>query len=127
MGLATGGRRVPSAANRALRRNGPAEQAYELKDLVVDYAKQETVQPLRNLGRYFGYGLAGAFALGTGVIFLLLALLRGLQRVQFLNDVRRPEATSFTWAPYLIVMVVGVAVAYGFLRTLINLSKKGQR
>jgi hypothetical protein len=127
MGLATGGRRVPSAANRALRRNGPAEQAYELKDLVVDYAKQETVQPLRNLGRYFGYGLAGAFALGTGVIFLLLALLRGLQRLQFLNDVRRPEATSFTWAPYLIVMVVGIAVAYGFLRTLINLSKKGQR
>ena len=118
---------MPSAANRALRRNGPAEQAYELKDLVVDYAKQETVQPLRNLGRYFGYGLAGAFALGTGVIFLLLALLRGLQRLQFLNDVRRPEATSFTWAPYLIVMVVGIAVAYGFLRTLINLSKKGQR
>ena len=118
---------MPSAANRALRRSGPAEQAYELKDLVVDYAKQETVQPLRNLGRYFGYGLAGAAALGAGVIFLLLALLRGLQRLQFLNDVRRPEATSFTWAPYLIVMVVGVGVAYGFLRTLIKLSKKGQR
>jgi hypothetical protein len=127
MGLATGGRRVPSAANRALRRTGPAEQAYELKDLVVGYAKQETVQPLRNLGRYFGYGLAGAASLGAGVIFLLLALLRGLQRLQFLNDVRRPEATSFTWAPYLIVMVVGVGVAYGFLRTLIKLSKKGQR
>jgi len=118
---------VPSAANRALRRTGPAEQAYELKDLVVDYAKQETVQPLKNLGRYFGYGLAGAASLGAGVIFLLLALLRGLQRLQFLNDVRRPEATSFTWAPYLIVMVVGVAIAYGFLRTLIQLSKKGQR
>ncbi len=118
---------MPSAANRALRRTGPAEQAYELKDLVVDYAKQETVQPLRNLGRYFGYGLAGAASLGAGVIFLLLALLRGLQRLQFLNDVHRPEATSFTWAPYLIVMVVGVGVAYGFLRTLIKLSKKGQR
>lgn len=118
---------MPSAANRALRRSGPAEQAYELKDLVVDYAKQETVQPLRNLGRYFGYGLAGAGALGAGVIFLLLALLRGLQRLQFLNDVKEPDGGTFAWAPYLIVMVVGIAVAYGFLRTLINLSKKGQR
>jgi hypothetical protein len=118
---------VPTGAHRAGRRNGPAEQAYELKDLVVDYAKQETVEPLRNLGRYFGFGLAGATALGTGIIFLLLALLRGLQRLQFLNDTRQPDGGTFAWAPYLIVMVVGIGVAYAFLRTLINLSKKGQR
>ncbi|MFM7064059.1 MAG: phage holin family protein [Actinomycetes bacterium] len=118
---------MPTGAHRPGRRSGPAEQAYELKDLVVDYAKQETVQPLRNLGRYFGYGLAGAAALGTGVVFLLLALLRGLQRLQFLNNVREPDGGTFAWAPYLIVMVVGIGVAYAFLRTLINLSKKGQR
>lgn len=110
----------------SLRGGGATEQANELKDLVVGYAKQETIGPLRNLGRYLGFGLAGSVAIGSGVIFLLLALLRGLQRVALLSDPQRFEGGRLAWAPYLIVMVVGVAVAVGFLRTLLNMSKKGR-
>lgn len=109
-----------------LRRSGPTEQVNELKDLVVGYAKQETIGPLRNLGRYLGFGVAGSVAIGSGVIFLLLALLRGLQRLAFLSDPQRFEGGRLAWAPYLIVMVVGVLVAIGFLRTLIKMSKKGR-
>ena len=117
----------PSTRRTALRRgSGPTEQVAELKELVVGYAKQETVGPLRNLGRYLGFGIAGSVAIGAGVVFLLLALLRGLQRLAFLSDPDRFEGGRLAWAPYLIVMVVGIAVAVAFLRTLLNMSKKGR-
>jgi len=57
----------------------PADHATDLKDLVIGYAKQETVDPLKTLGRYLGFGIGGAIAIGIGCVFLLLALLRALQ------------------------------------------------
>lgn len=42
----------------------------ELRDLVVTYVKQETIVPLRQLGRYIGFGIAGALLLGLGVVLL---------------------------------------------------------
>ncbi len=60
-------------------RKKPADHVSELKDLVVGYAKQETVDPLRSLGRYLGLGVGGAVLVGLGSVLLLLALLRGLQ------------------------------------------------
>ena len=42
----------------------------ELKELVVSYVKQETLVPLRQLGRYVGFGVAGALLLGLGVVLL---------------------------------------------------------
>ena len=65
---------------------GPATQVTELKDMVVAYARQETVDPLRTLGRHLGFGIGGALVIGTGWVFALLALLRGLQRIEFFND-----------------------------------------
>ncbi len=108
------------------RRLGATEHANELKDLVVGYAKQETVGPLRNLGRYLGFGLSGSVAIGSGILFLLLALLRGLQRITVLNNPEKFDGGRFAWAPYVIVMIVGIAIAVLFLRTLMNLSKKGR-
>ena len=62
------------------------EQVGELKNLVVGYAKQETVEPLKSLGRYVGFGAAGGTCVGIGVVLLMLALLRGLQRIEAIND-----------------------------------------
>ena len=96
----------------------------ELKDLVVAYAKQETVEPLKTLGRYLGYGLAGAICLGLGLSLLLLALLRGLQRIEVFNDPFEVGGGSFTWVPYGITALVGAIVVALFLRKLISTTNK---
>jgi len=71
-------------------------------DLVVGYVKQETVGPLKDLGRFVAYGTIGSFFLGIGSILLLVALLRALQE----------ETGTFhgnlSWIPYLIVASFGL-------------------
>ena len=57
----------------------PAQEIDELRDLIVGYAKQEAVDPLKNLGRWVGYGVAGALLIGAGVVCAGVALLRFLQ------------------------------------------------
>jgi hypothetical protein len=107
---------------------GPAEQLTEIKDLVVAYAKQETIDPLKTLGRYLGYGIAGALVIGTGLVFALLALLRGLQQL----DVFNPTPTDggdgrFSWAPYGITFAVGVLIVGLFLRSLYRMTQQRER
>jgi hypothetical protein len=79
-------------------------QIQEAVELVKAYARQETLEPLRNTGRFLGFGLAGAFLLGIGVLLLLLAGLRVLQT--------ETDAFDGTWSfvPYLIVFVVAVLI-----------------
>jgi hypothetical protein len=75
----------------------------ELKDLATAYAKQETIDPLRGLGRFLGWGVGGSVMLGIGVVLMILAGLRALQT--------QTDATftgSLTWLPYLITVVVGL-------------------
>ena len=80
----------------------------ELWELTKDYARQETVDPLKGVARYVGAGLAGVFIGGLGVIMLMLALLRALQ---LLTRKHEPLSGSLTWVPYLIVLIVGAALA----------------
>ena len=88
---------------------GAATQIAELKTLVVGYAKQETVDPLKTLGRYLGFGLAGSLTLGLGLSLLLLALLRGLQKVPALQD------PTWNWVPYLAAGVAGALLVGIFM------------
>jgi hypothetical protein len=84
--------------------DNPQQDVRELKDLVIAYAKQETVEPLKGLGRYIGYGLAGALLIGTGVGFLAIGLLRLLQgnRGWAVNG-------NWSWVPYVVdVVLLGV-------------------
>lgn len=76
----------------------------ELKELVVDYVKQETVVPLRSLGRYLAFGIVGAFLLGLGVVLLGVGGLRALQ-----TETGSTLTDDWSWAPYLIVVVVMLA------------------
>jgi hypothetical protein len=73
----------------------------DLKDLLISYAKQETVDPLRNLGRYLGFGLAGMALLTLGTFFLGMSLLRFLQTM-----VGGVFDGFWSWVPYVIVMIV---------------------
>jgi len=76
--------------------------ATELWELATSYAKQETIDPLKGLGRFLGYGVGGAIALGIGVLLLLLAGLRALQ-----TETGTTFTGNLSWAPYLIAVAVG--------------------
>jgi hypothetical protein len=92
--------------------DNPQETVRELRELVVAYTKQETVEPLKDLGRYAAYGIAGSVLMGTGIMFVEIGMLRLLQ------GWGPPDAQNFTgnwsWAPYAIV-VVGSFVVAGLL------------
>lgn len=79
----------------------------ELKELVVDYVKQETVVPLRQLGRYLVFGIVGAFLLGLGVVLLGVGGLRALQ-----TETGATFTGDWSWAPYgIVVVMMGVGGA----------------
>lgn len=76
----------------------------ELKDLTVTYAKQETVDPLKGLGRFVGFGVGGSFVLGLGLCLLGLAVLRALQ-----TETGDTFAGNWSFVPYLVtILVLGV-------------------
>jgi Putative Actinobacterial Holin-X, holin superfamily III len=72
----------------------------EVIDLVKTYVRQETIGPLKGLGRKVGIGVAGALLIGLGVFFLSLGLLRLIQ-----DKVPRLATGSLSWLSYLIVVV----------------------
>ena len=87
--------------------DNPQQTIRELKELIVAYAKQETVDPLKSLGRYIAFGLLGALLIGTGVMFLAMGALRALQ-----GDHKGPHFNgNMSWAPYGIVVVGTLALA----------------
>jgi hypothetical protein len=88
------------------------EVATELWGLTKDYARQETIEPLKGVGRYLGYGAVGALLLAVGVIMLMLAGLRALQ-----TETGDALDGNLSWAPYLIVLVVaGTLVLWALSR-----------
>jgi len=76
----------------------------ELRDLVVTYVKQETVVPLKQLGRYVGFGSAGALLLGLGSLLLGVGGLRALQ-----TETGDTFKGDWSWAPYGIMFVTLIA------------------
>lgn len=77
----------------------------DVLDLVRDYAKQETLTPLRGAGRWLALGSAGAVFLGLGLSLVLLGILRLLQTETTAFD------GAFSWVPYLLVLVVCLVLA----------------
>ena len=78
----------------------------ELFQLVVDYVKQETLDPLKGLGRFILFGVAGSVALAIGLVILSIAFLRFVQ-----GETGTTFSGNLSWLPYLICAVVVVAVA----------------
>ena len=82
------------------------ETLQDLRDLLVAYARQETLDPLKNIGRFLGYGFGAVTLFIIGTLFLAMSLLRGLQTLT--GDV---FVGFWSWVPYLIVLLALVAVA----------------
>ena len=75
----------------------------DLKELTIAYAKQETVDPLKGLGRYLGYGIGGSLVFGLGSVLLLLSALRALQ-----TETGSTFTGSLSFVPYVIVALAAV-------------------
>jgi hypothetical protein len=73
--------------------------------LTVDYLKQETIQPLKGLGRFLYMGIAGSFFLAFGILLILLGVLRLLQ-----TETGTALTGDWSWVPYAAVVVLGLAV-----------------
>ena len=81
-------------------------QIGELWRLVLAYFRQETVEPVRNLGRFVAFGVAGSLVLGIGVGLLLLAVLRFFQ-----TETGSTFTGHLSWVPYVIMFVVSLVLA----------------
>ncbi len=79
--------------------------ASELWELSTAYAKQETIDPLKGLGRFVGWGVGGAIVLGIGVVLLMLGGLRALQ-----TETSTTFTGNLSWLPYLITVVAGLVL-----------------
>jgi hypothetical protein len=95
----------------------------ELWTLTKDYARQETIDPLKGIGRYLAYGFAGAVLTSIGVILMMLALLRALQ-----DKTGSTFHDNLSWVPYVIVLTVGtVVVVFAFSRISKNRNRDQDR
>lgn len=105
-----------AAGNENTRKKGPKETVEELKELVVGYARQETVEPLKRLGLWVGYGIGGALLVSIGLIIMSIGGLRALQ-----TQTGEHLTGSLTWVPYAIT-VGGLAIVMGIFAALMTRS-----
>lgn len=82
----------------------------ETYELVRDYAKQETVGPLRGAWRWLGVGVLAAFFVSIGIVILLLATLRLAQDL-ILHTWWPEQADGLSFLPYVATLVVGLLVS----------------
>ena len=90
-----------------------SEQIADTVQMVKEYAIQETLGPVKNAGKWIGFGLLGATLIGLATAFLSLGLLRMVQT-------EWPGAFDGRWTkllPYLFALLLCVVVAVlAFLR-----------
>ena len=87
------------------RRGRFSASGNETVRLVVDYVKQETLDPLKGLGRFVVAGIAGSVALAAGLVVLSVGFLRLLQ-----TETGSAFTGNLSWLPYVICAVVLIAV-----------------
>lgn len=98
--------------SRFRRRPAPTDQVTDLVDSVKQYARQETIEPLKGAARWVAVGSLAALSLGLAMVFLALAVLR---LSQDLGGTTLDGSWSFVH--YLITLVVvSILVAVSFSR-----------
>lgn len=81
----------------------------DVLDLVVSYAKQETIEPLRGAMRWILWGLASMAFICTGLVFIVLGVVRVTQDV--LGDSFQHSWSFVSYFVGVLACVVVVAFA----------------
>ena len=97
---------VPERARRGGGASRIPGSGGEVAQLVLDYAKQETLGPLKALGRFVAFGVLGSSFLAVGLLILLLAGLRALQ-----TETGTTFSGNRSWLPYVATAGAATAVA----------------
>ncbi len=117
---------MPPEETRAQQDRGRGAAVGDTVELVRRYVVQETVGPLRQIGKRLAFGAAGGLLLCVGFVVLLLAVLRVLQ-----TETGTFFAGNVSFAPYLITAAVGAGVIAGavvvLLRAINRSSQPGDR
>lgn len=84
----------------------------DLKTMVTDYAKQQTVEPLKHLGKWAGFGIGGGVMLIIGAFLSSLGVLRLFQKMSFLTKEEDGVMvdTAWTFVPYMFTFLILIAV-----------------
>ena len=77
----------------------------ELRQVTVDYTKQETLQPLKGLIRYLAFGTLASVCFGIGFTLWVVAGLRALQ-----TETGTTFTGNWSFAPYFITLLVTAVV-----------------
>jgi hypothetical protein len=85
---------------------GDSGQIGQVIELVKEYARQETLGPIKGAGRWLAAGVAGAVLLGTGCVFLVLGVLR-MAQTEYGKSFR---GSWVSMLPYLFAFLASVAV-----------------
>ena len=93
-----------STWRKFLRGNSVQRDLDEIKALALRYIKEETIQPIKEMGRFVLWGAVGSLLVGFGYFFLLFGALR------FLQDQFKVLDGTLSWIPYLIVVVLAAMV-----------------
>jgi flagellar biosynthesis protein FliQ len=93
-----------STWRKFMRGNTMQRDLDEIKDLAFKYIKEETIQPIKQMGRFVAWGAAGSLLVGFGFFFLLFGALRFLQEQFKVLD------GTLSWIPYLIVVVLAAII-----------------
>ena len=96
--------------------------ATELWDLVLTYVKQETIVPIKGLGRFLALGVAGSAVLSIGLVMLVLALLRGLQ-----TEADTTFDGDWSFAPYVLTLVACAVMALLAVRAITAHKRRAAR
>jgi hypothetical protein len=105
-------RRTPSSkANKSF-----SDLINEFAGMVITYVKQETIDPIKALGRYLGFGFAAAILISTGWIVLAVAVIRLLQA-----ETSPHLEGSLSWIPYIGGVLTALA---GVLWAVSRISKE---
>ena len=82
----------------------------ETYELVRDYAKQETLDPLRGAGRWLGVGLIAGFLMSVSIVIVLVGVLRLTQDL-LLYTWFVDQADGLSFVPYLVTLAIGIATS----------------
>lgn len=112
--------------NLGSKRENLIDSLQEAKRVSIAYAKQETLTPLKNLGRYLAFGILGSLFMGIGLVILTLSVLRVLQ-----VETGETFTNHLSWVPYLLTFVLSLIVialaAWGIQRDAAKIKKRRAR